>query len=59
MPLKLSLFVWALYVDKEFIEYFDTYQSAIRFAKNCYPNFSFIIKPVSVFTYVEKENDSH
>jgi len=58
MPLKLSMFVWALYVDKEFIEYFDTYQSAIKFARNCYPNFSFIVKPVAVFKYVEENEET-
>ena len=52
MSLRLSKFIWALYIDKQFIEYFDTHQSAIDFGKKYYPNFSFIVKPIAVFTFV-------
>jgi len=37
MSLKLFSFVWSLYIEDLFIEYFDSHQSAIEFAKKYYP----------------------
>jgi len=53
-PLRLSGFIYALYIKDTFIEYFESHEDAIRFAKHFYPNLEIIIKPVSYFRYEAK-----
>lgn len=50
--LELAGWVYALYVEKEFIEYFDNIESAQVFAKKHYSHLSVFIKPVSYFKFV-------
>ena len=50
-PLKHQGYVWALYIDTNFIEYFNTYASAKKFATKFYDMSKVFIKPVSYFTY--------
>jgi len=49
--LKHVSFVWALYVDTNFIEYFDSYEAAKKFAKKYYDMSKVFIKPVAYFTF--------
>ena len=49
--LKHQGFVWALYIDTNFIEYFDSYEMAKKFAKEYYDMSKVFVKPVAYFTF--------
>lgn len=53
--LKLSGWIYALYVEKEFIEYFEEAEDARKLAKKYYKNLSVFVKPISFFKYEEEK----
>ena len=53
--LTLAGFIYALYVGDTFIEYFDTHEEALLFAKQYYPQLNILIKPIAYFKYNQKE----
>lgn len=56
--IKLAGFLYSLYIAAQFVEYFDSMESAKDFVDAsaiCRTNSEYFIKPVAFFTMVEEE----
>ncbi len=49
--LKHVGFIYALYVEKEFVKYFDTIKSAKAFSEKFYKSLSVFINPIAYFKF--------
>ena len=54
---KLAGWIWSLYINGAFLEYFASSEEALEFAKNFYPNLDILIRPISYFTFKEKRKN--
>lgn len=53
--MKIRGFVWALYVERNFIEHFDSFESAMAFANKYYKDNAKFVKPVVYFSFEAEE----
>jgi hypothetical protein len=49
VSLKLGGFIYALYIDTNFIEYFNSTDDAVKYAQETYKGLNYFVKPIAYF----------